>query len=71
MKRIGAASLQPAGIPGINHMRGMQYQIVLNIAFSSEYSCTNVCAQFLHKISTLISFLNSPLVAWVNAVMSL
>ena len=33
MKSIGASFLQPDALPGVNHMRGMQYQIVLNIIF--------------------------------------
>ena len=37
MKSIGAEFfLRPYAVPGINHMRGMQYQIVLNIAFCPE-----------------------------------
>ena len=31
MNSIGAAFLQPDAFPGVNHIRGMQYQIVLNI----------------------------------------
>ena len=31
MKRIGAAFVRLDALPDINHMRGMQYQIVLNI----------------------------------------
>ena len=30
MKSIGAEFLRPDAFPGVNHMRGMQYQIVLN-----------------------------------------
>ena len=33
MKSIGAEILRPDALPGVNHMRGMQYEIVLNIAF--------------------------------------
>ena len=34
MKSTGAAFLRPDGFPDVNHhMRGMQYQIVLNITF--------------------------------------
>ena len=37
MKCIGAAFLRPNALPDVNHMRGMQYQIVLNIIiFGSE-----------------------------------
>ena len=31
MKSMGAAILRPDALPGVNHMRGMQYQIVLDI----------------------------------------
>ena len=42
MKTIGAEFLLPDDLPGVNHMRGMQYQIVLNIAFCPElkFVCT-------------------------------
>ena len=33
MKSIGAEFLRPDVLPGVNHMCGMQYSIVLNIAF--------------------------------------
>ena len=33
MKSIGATFLGPDALPGVNHIRGMQYQIVLNITF--------------------------------------
>ena len=36
MKSIGAECLRPDALPGVNHMRGMKYQIVLNIAFCPE-----------------------------------
>ena len=36
MKSIGAEFLRPDALPGINHMRGMQYQIVLNITICPE-----------------------------------
>ena len=36
MKSIGAEFLRPDALPGVNHMRGMQYQMVLNIAFSPK-----------------------------------
>ena len=57
---------RPDALPGVNHMRGMQYQIGLNIIFLPElnqYSCRNLCTQFLHKTATLIYTLNYPLVA--------
>ena len=44
-------------------MRGMQYQIVLNIIFWPEvnyYSSTNLCVQFLHKTATLIYAVKPP-----------
>ena len=31
MKSIGAEFLRLDALPGVNHMRGMQYKIVLNI----------------------------------------
>ena len=36
MKSIGAEFLRPDALTGVNHMRGMQYQIVLNIALCPE-----------------------------------
>ena len=36
MKSIGAEFLRPVALPGINHVRGMQYQIVLNIPFQGR-----------------------------------
>ena len=36
MKSIGAEVLRPDALPGVDHMRGMQYKIVLNIAFCPE-----------------------------------
>ena len=66
MKSIGAAMVPPDAFPGINHMRGMQYQIVINIIFWPELnniSCTNLFVQFLHKTATLVYALNRPLVA--------
>ena len=36
IKSIGAAFLRPDALPDVNHMRGMPYQIVLNIIFWSE-----------------------------------
>ena len=66
MKSIGAEFLRPDDLPGVNHMRVTQYQTVLNITYCPElnyYSCTNLCAQFLHKTATLIYAVNRPLVA--------
>ena len=63
MNSIGAAFLRPDALPDVNHMRGMQYQIVLNIIFwpeINEYSCTNLCVQLLHKTETLIYAVKSP-----------
>ena len=36
MKSIGAVLLRPDALPDVNHMHGMQYQIVLNITFWPE-----------------------------------
>ena len=50
MKSIGAEFLRPDGLPGVNHMRVMQCQMVLNITFWSE----------------LIYTVNRPLVAFYD-----
>ena len=42
MKNTGAAFLQPDALPDVNHMRGMQYQIVLNIILMPEITNTVV-----------------------------
>ena len=42
MKSIGAAFLRPDALPDVNHMRGMQYQKVLNITFQPEVTNTVV-----------------------------
>ena len=34
MQSIGAAYLRPDTLPGVNHVRGVLYQIVINITFS-------------------------------------
>ena len=36
MKSIGAEFLRPDALPSVNHMRGMQCQIVLNKIFCPE-----------------------------------
>ena len=36
MKRIGADFVQLDDLPGVNHMRGMQYKIVIHITFWPE-----------------------------------
>ena len=36
MKSIGASFLRPGTLTDVNHMRGMQYQTVLNIIFWPE-----------------------------------
>ena len=33
MKSIGEECLRPDALPGVNHMHGMKYKIVLNITF--------------------------------------
>ena len=42
MKSIGAEVLRPDALPGVNHMFGMQYQIVLNTILWSENSTNTV-----------------------------
>ena len=44
MKSIGAEFLRPDAFPGIDHMRGMQYQIILNMV-------TNIVLQSSFNIS--------------------
>ena len=36
MKSIGAEFLRLDALPGVHHMRGMQYQIIISIAFCPE-----------------------------------
>ena len=36
MKNIEAEFLRPDALPGVNHMCGMQSQIVINIAFCQQ-----------------------------------
>ena len=51
-KSIGAAFLRLDALPDINHMCGMQCQIVINKIFwpeINENSCTNLCVEFQHK----------------------
>ena len=50
MKSIGAVFLRPDTLPDVNHMRGMQYQIVINIIAGNQYKFL----QLLHKMATLI-----------------
>ena len=68
MKSIAAEFLRPDAFPGVNHMRGMQYQIVLNITFCPELLTVvkKMCAQFLCKTSTLIYAVNRPLVSIID-----
>ena len=59
MKSIGAEVLPPDTLPGVIHMHGMQYQIVINVTFwpeLNEYSCLNLCVLF-----TLETTLKSPI----------
>ena len=77
MKSIGAAFIRQDALPDVNHIRGMQCQIVLNKILWSviyEYSCTNLCVQFLHKTAPLIYTVKPPFSrllrdTWVMAVM--
>ena len=73
MERFGTEVLQPDALPGVNHMRAMQYQIVLNPTFESKTQLIlkkkkNVCIQFvckihIHKTAILMYTQNYPLVA--------
>ena len=50
MKNIGADVLRPDVPPGVNHICGMQYQIVLNI--TSGQNSTNTVVQICVQIPT-------------------
>ena len=54
MKSIGAVFLRPNALPDVNHMRGMQYQIVLNII--SCRKSTNTVDAGLNKISIFLAY---------------
>ena len=71
MKSIGAECLRPDALPGVNHMRGMQYQIIPNkiITFWPELIQ-------LYKFVYTIPILNSNInlrcqlpFTWVKAMM--
>ena len=73
MKSIRAEFLWPIALPGVNHMRGMQYQIVLNITI-----CPIQLYKFVCTISTQNINLHSKLSVssllqhtWVKAIMQL
>ena len=77
MKSIRVEFLRPDSRPGVNHMRGMQYQIVLNIAFCRKlkliqlykFVCTiptqnrNITTHSKPPVSHLLRH------TWVKAVM--
>ena len=54
MKSFGAAFLRPDALPGVNHMRGMQYQIVLNMTFWPELSTNTVVQICVYNTSNLL-----------------
>ena len=65
MKSFGAPFLRPDALPGVDHMRGMQYQNSPKSYFLSQNSIIqlhNLCEQLLHKTSKK-KILNRPLVA--------
>ena len=70
MKSIGVEFLRPDALPGVNHMRGMHLQIVLNIKLQL-YKC--VCTIPIQKIN--INLRSKPPFSrllrhtWVKAVM--
>ena len=51
MKIIRAAFIRPDALPGVNHMRWMQYQIVLNIRLCPELNNT-VVQIYVHNYCT-------------------
>ena len=60
MKSIVAAFLRPDALPGVKHMRGMKYQIVLNIV---RNGLIQICVNNSYTKPTLIYIVNRPLVA--------
>ena len=77
MKSIGAGILRTDLFPGVDHMRGMQNQIIINIAFMSETQLIQLY-KFVFTIPTQNSNINlrskppfSHILChiWVNAVM--
>ena len=70
MKSIGAEFLRPEAIPNVNHMRGMQYKIVLNIAYScKKFVCTIPTQNINVNIRSKTPFSRLLRHTWVKAVM--
>ena len=75
MKSIGAEFLRPDTLPRVNHMHGMQYQIVLNIIFWPEviqldkYVCTIPTQNINVNIRSKPPFSRLLRHTWVKAVM--
>ena len=73
MKSIRAV-LRPDALPGVNHMRGMQYQIVLNIRLWSElielykYVCTILTQNSNSKLCSKPPFSRLLRHTWLKAV---
>ena len=73
MESIGAAFLRPDALPDDNHIRGMQYHIVLNIIFTRDYYSLNQTSahrilsnQFYYTIILIVLFQSSLLLLVVS-----
>ena len=72
MRSIGAEFLQPDALPGVNYMRGMQYEIVINVAFCPKLKYKFVCTiptQNINLHSIYMAFSRLLRHIWVKAVM--
>ena len=76
MKSIGAELLQPDALPGVNHMRGMQFKIVLNITVWPDllielykFVCTIPTQNININLRCKVPFSRLLRHTWLNAVM--
>ena len=58
VKSIGAEFLRPNALPGVNHMHGMQYEIVLSILYISIVCISHLLSQLAGSYSTRPFFHN-------------
>ena len=70
-KSVGAVFLRPDARSGVNHMRGMQYQIVINIAFCPKlkFVCTIITQNINMNLHSKPPFSRLLRHTWVKAVM--
>ena len=70
MKSIGTEILRPDALPGVNHMCGMQYQIVLNIALCPQIFVRTIPTQYINiNLHSKPPFSRLLRHTWVKAVM--